>query len=104
MKYSDFPCNKCGLCCQNIQHITELQEFDDGTGTCIHLKENECTIYENRPLICRIDDMYEKVFSNRLSKQEYYEQNIIACRELQFNNEVAEEDILPLNLIKGEEP
>ena len=30
-------------------------------GYCSHLKDNLCTIYEDRPLICRVDDIYDKV-------------------------------------------
>lgn len=41
-----FNCNKCGLCCKNIDKIPELKEFNLGNGVCKHLtNENLCNIY-----------------------------------------------------------
>ncbi|MGD6811639.1 hypothetical protein ACQCT9_02460 [Sutcliffiella horikoshii] len=42
-----------------------------------------CRIYATRPLICRIDEMYEQFFHEQLSKEEYYDINIKACQQLQ---------------------
>lgn len=78
-----FPCNSCGLCCKNIGHIEELKSFDNGDGTCMYLENNMCRIYATRPLICRIDEMYEQFFHEQLSKEEYYDINIKACQQLQ---------------------
>ena len=56
-----FPCTKCGLCCQNISSIPELKDYDLGTGICKYFDSitNGCEIYENRPLICRVDKMFD---------------------------------------------
>ena len=79
-----FPCTTCGACCKHISNIAELKDFDLGNGICkeLDLKSNKCKIYENRPLICRIDEMY-KAFSKVWSKKEFYSYNAKACNELQ---------------------
>lgn len=81
----DFPCTKCGACCKNIAGIKELESYDLGNGVCKHLdtQSNECKIYANRPMICRIETMYEKVYFRQYSKEEFYALNIEACKVLQ---------------------
>lgn len=54
-----------------------------GNGVCIYLKNNLCSIYENRPEICNVDLMYEKYFSVMYTKQEFYELNEKACEKIQ---------------------
>ncbi|WP_300796397.1 YkgJ family cysteine cluster protein [Helicobacter sp. UBA3407] len=77
-----FPCTHCGICCK---HITN---FDMGNGICKHLnlQSNECEIYENRPDICRVDVIFEKVYRKFFSKSEFYALNISACEALQAIN------------------
>ena len=77
-----FQCSACGECCRHIGKIEQLRAFNNGNGVCIHLKGNLCEIYENRPEICRVDDMYEKYFSNYYSREEFYEINKKACEEI----------------------
>ena len=66
-----------------IHLIPELMEFDRGDGACRYLVNNECSIYENRPLICRIDEMYEEEYSKSYTKEEFYQLNLKVCHELQ---------------------
>jgi len=47
------------------------------------LENNKCIIYESRPLLCRIDDSYDQLFSNYMTKEEFYFQNAKACNQLQ---------------------
>ena len=79
-----FFCDQCGLCCRNIRGIEELKDFDKGNGVCKYLDENTnlCTIYENRPLICRVDEMYDRFFKKFYTKEQYYELNYNACKKL----------------------
>lgn len=79
-----FLCDKCGLCCRNIKGIGELKNFDRGDGVCKYLNEktNLCEIYENRPLICRVDEMYEKYFYKFYDRETYYELNYKVCKKL----------------------
>jgi len=78
-----FPCDKCGLCCQNIGSIDELNFLNRGDGVCKHFDAHNllCTIYENRPLICKVDEGYS-LFQGRFTKNEYYQLNLQACEKL----------------------
>jgi len=80
-----FPCSGCGLCCQNIAGISELKDFDLGNGVCKYFDfvSNSCKIYQDRPLVCRVDEMYEKRFSKLFSKEEFYIENAKICNALQ---------------------
>ena len=78
-----FKCNKCGKCCRNLKDIEEYKELDRGDGICKYLKENLCTIYDERPLLCRVDESYYIYFSSKYSLKEYYELNYKVCRRLQ---------------------
>ena len=54
-----FLCSQCGACCRNVAHLDLPSDKDGG---CLNLDKetNKCSIYENRPDICRVDKMYEK--------------------------------------------
>jgi len=80
-----FPCQKCGLCCQNISNNELMIEYDRGDGVCKFFDENSnlCKIYSNRPIFCRVDEMYEKFFFKIYSsKKEYYKENLKVCEFL----------------------
>lgn len=77
-----FNCDACGACCRHIDHIPQLSAFDDGSGACVHLNGNLCDIYENRPVVCRVDVMYEKYYSTQYTRDEFYKINEVACQEL----------------------
>lgn len=84
-----FPCTKCGACCRSIEHIDFLKDYNQN-GVCIHLQNNECSIYETRPLLCRIDEAYEQFFSKQMTKKEYYILNALFCNELQERKNIDE--------------
>jgi uncharacterized protein len=96
-----FPCNSCSLCCQNIGHIEPLRQNDRGDGVCKYLENNQCSIYEDRPLICRIDDMYDQVYHKYFSKHDYYVENAKSCKILQKEFGLSEEDQLDLSKYWG---
>ena len=77
-----FQCDKCGMGCRNLDKNELYKELDRGDGVCRHLTGNLCSIYEHRPLLCRVDESYEKLFRGRMSLEEYYELNYSACRVL----------------------
>ena len=81
-KINKFNCDACGECCRHINLIPQLNEFDNGSGTCIHLKGNLCDIYENRPEICRVDVMYKEHYSTQYTIEEFYNINYSACNIL----------------------
>lgn len=72
----------CGECCRHINLIPQLADFDNGSGVCIHLKDNKCDIYLSRPEICRVDVMYEKYYSDKYSREVFYEINRLSCKKL----------------------
>ncbi|MFX3625123.1 MAG: hypothetical protein ACE3JP_14145 [Ectobacillus sp.] len=47
---------------------------------------NRCLIYENRPLLCNIEQVYKELFSVHFTVEEYYAWNVHACNELQEAN------------------
>lgn len=87
-----FPCIQCGLCCQNLNESSLYDDLNRGDGTCKYYLEEEkkCSIYDQRPLKCRIDDMYDAYFSKVMNKKEYYEVNIKACQSLIDKNKSKE--------------
>jgi Fe-S-cluster containining protein len=80
-----FPCTGCGLCCQHISDVEELKDYDLGNGVCKYFNEfsKECTIYEIRPEICRVDEIFEKRYKDSLSKRDFYIENAKVCNILQ---------------------
>lgn len=78
-----FNCNKCGSCCRNLNLNDLYKELHDGDGVCRYLDENnECSIYETRPLLCRVDEVYYKFFKDYMTIEEYYESNYKICDKL----------------------
>ena len=88
-KDSEFDCIKCGLCCRCLKGNpavkgTKLEKWDRGDGVCKHLTEdNLCDIYEVRPLICRVDELYYKFWKDKITIDEYHEMQRNACEFLQ---------------------
>ena len=77
-----FPCTKCGLCCKTLQHISTLSNYDTGNGVCRYLKNNLCSIYENRPLICNVEKMYAAYFREIMTEDEFVSVNAEACIQI----------------------
>lgn len=77
-----FQCDKCGACCRNLRLSSLYKELDRGDGVCKYLDGNLCSIYDNRPLICRVDDSYNVLFKDKLSREEYYRLNYESCIKL----------------------
>lgn len=78
-----FPCVRCGLCCRNIGKVEQLQNVDDGSGTCVHLQsDNLCGIYVERPLWCNVAEAFNNVFRQIMSEHEFIVRNLEICIEL----------------------
>ncbi len=82
-----FKCDCCGECCRNLDKSDLYKELNRGDGVCKFLMENLCSIYDNRPLLCRIDDSYDIYFKDRYTKEEYYKLNYEVCKKLQVKGE-----------------
>jgi hypothetical protein len=79
-----FPCSKCGECCKRIGLIAP-ELVDPETGWCKYLDPdtNLCTIYEDRPLICNIDRAYDEIFKDKMTRDEWYRENLKYCKKFQ---------------------
>ena len=80
----DFPCDQCGICCQKVNLANELRFLDRGDGVCKHYDHASrlCSIYNDRPDICRVDRQYEEKFVKLYSWEEFVEINVKACEQL----------------------
>lgn len=72
----------CGECCRNLDKSPLYADLDMGNGVCRYLNGNKCSIYDNRPLLCRIDESYEAFFKDIITIDEYYRLNYEACNIL----------------------
>lgn len=77
-----FFCRKCGNCCRHLEQSALYKELNRGDGVCKYLSGDLCSIYERRPLLCRVDESYDKLFYRSYSKEDYYTLNYEACEKL----------------------
>ena len=77
-----FDCKQCGNCCRKLNRSGLYKELDRGDGVCKYLIENLCSVYDERPLLCRIDESYNEIFSEIYTKEEFYRLNEEACRNM----------------------
>lgn len=50
-----FKCDMCGECCKNLNKSSLYETLHNGDGVCYYLKGHYCSIYNDRPLLCRVD-------------------------------------------------
>lgn len=86
-----FKCDRCGLCCKAVSSNDIYKHLDRGDGICIYFdcKTNLCKIYNERPIICRVDGAYDLFLKSTWSKEEYYELNSKYCKMLKQKMEVS---------------
>ena len=82
-----FLCDKCGLCCRNLNLSEIYADLDRGDGTCKYLQGNLCSIYEKRPLKCRVDERYHVYFQSIMTREEYEKLNRDMCNLLKKQKE-----------------
>lgn len=80
-----FQCQRCGSCCRSLSQSELYSDLDRGDGICQYLDTvtNLCQIYDNRPLKCNVNKMYDQLFSQQMPRTEYYAINHAACKILQ---------------------
>ena len=80
-----FPCQQCGLCCQHVNLSEETQFLDRGDGTCRHYEmvSKRCSIYAERPDICRVERQYKERYARQYGWDEYVSLNLQVCASLQ---------------------
>ena len=80
-----FPCERCGCCCRKIGEVFFAKHMAKPDGVCKYFDEskNLCTIYAERPIFCRVDELYEKNLSDKMTREEFYQLNKEVCRKFQ---------------------
>jgi uncharacterized protein len=80
-----YPCTACGACCRNISALASL---DRGDGVCQHYDEvtRLCTVYDERPLVCRIDRYYETRLRHKMPATTFYTIQAYTCVSLSRDN------------------
>lgn len=81
---SPFPCTACGKCCRNVHLSEQTAYLSRGDGVCQYFDEqtNLCTIYESRPLVCRVEDYYKTYLSHIYTWDEFVKMNVEICNKL----------------------
>lgn len=77
-----FDCDCCGECCRHLNLSPLYADLDRGDGVCRYLEGNLCSIYDERPVLCRVDECYTLYFQKYMSLEEYYRCNKEICRRL----------------------
>lgn len=80
-----FPCSQCGACCRRLRLSALYAGLDRGDGVCRYLHDNLCSIYEERPLLCRIEEGYEAFYRDIMDHDTYWQITLSYCA--QFQNE-----------------
>ena len=78
------PCAICGKCCRKVGSSVETQFLDRGDSVCRYLNEqtNFCKIYQDRPIVCRVEDYYKAYLSDKIKWIDFIEINVKICNEL----------------------
>lgn len=81
----NFPCTQCGVCCQHVHWAEETKFLDRGDGTCKYYATDskQCTIYAERPDICRVDRQYILHYADQCTWNEFIDLNLQVCSELE---------------------
>ena len=79
-----FPCTACGKCCRNFHLSEQTAYLNRGDGICRYFdtETNLCKIYENRPLISRVEDYYKTHLSHIYEWDEFVKLNLEICQKL----------------------
>lgn len=80
-----FPCNACGACCRRVNQSGQTSFLDRGDGSCRHFDVHTklCTIYEQRPLVCRVEDFYAKHLEQKIAWHDFVQLNVAICQQWQ---------------------
>lgn len=77
-------CKGCkAYCCRRIGYLRP--ELDRGDKICKNLdtQTNQCRIYQERPFICNTDLMYEAIYKDMMTKEEWVNLNKQACQRME---------------------
>ena len=84
---TEFPCTACGQCCRLVYLSEETAHLNRGDGVCRHFdeKQNLCSIYENRPLVCNIKQYYLTYLTEEMTWNHFITINWAVCEKLSMN-------------------
>jgi Fe-S-cluster containining protein len=51
-------------------------------GSCEKFEDGQCSIYDDRPEVCRVDKMYDRYFKNVYTIEEYLKETKMACESM----------------------
>ena len=88
---NSFPCTACGQCCKNVHLSEQTNYLNRGDGTCRHFDDESllCNIYEQRPLICRIEEYHEKYLSHLYEWDGFVKMNLEVCEQLKSEKKLS---------------
>lgn len=75
-----FDCTKCGACCRRAFMIHGFPLPVNRDGSCSRLVDNQCSIYESRPEVCRHG---HSMVAMGLSREDYDRLTARTCNHLQ---------------------
>ena len=91
----EFPCTGCGGCCRLLGGILKSPETQenyvmrlavqtfpfkaDATGACEKLVDGKCSVYEDRPLLCNVEELGKAM---RVNEAEWFKANAFACNRI----------------------
>lgn len=78
-----FPCTACGKCCRKVGNSPQTQFLDRGDSVCRYFNEetNLCNIYDDRPIVCRVQDYYQQYLSDKIKWIDFVEINQAICQK-----------------------
>lgn len=96
--HEGFSCSCCGACCLQLELLGDFyRSLDRGDGVCCYFDEktNLCTIYDKRPLYCRVEEGYEHYFAF-IPYCQYLEMTRQGCALLQSTAEAKRKRLMKL--------
>jgi Fe-S-cluster containining protein len=66
-------------------------------GSCVHLRGNQCSVYETRPTMCRIDEMIDRMGHDR---QSAYDKTAAICNRWMDEDGFDESKRIPLPVVQ----
>ena len=72
----------CGECCRHIHLVEGLKHLQSGDGICQYLVGDKCSIYKDRPDLCKYDKVYE-MMKDDFTLDEFDKISIKYCEQLQ---------------------
>lgn len=89
-----YPCSGCGCCCKKADIAIERYKilepdyvfpYKIKSGVCSKLKDNKCSVYDERPILCNVDKLAEKY---NIELNWFYSANIDACNKMMDDDDI----------------